>query len=392
MRFIIITLLVFVISQLTAQEGYQMKGNEKYTEIDFLGSYYQQDGENGAVTGGKGTEELTDISSLIVVNMPLDSTKAIQLSLGADYYTSASTDNIDNNPSSASSKDVRVYANLGFNIKSLSKGTTSGVRLGFSSEYDYVSFNAGLNFAKEFNEGNSELSFSTQAFIDQWSLYFPSELRGDVSVPTKSRKSYNGQITFAQVVNKRFQFALSAEAIYMNGLLSTPFHRVYFNDVARPDIERLPESRLKIPLSIRATYFPFEKMVLRSYYRFYTDDFGIDAHTLSLDVPLKISDAFTVTPFYRYHTQTGSDYFAPYATHSSSDQYYTSDFDLSELSSNKVGLGISYSPLYGLARGKIPFVKQLLMLNTLSLRASSYARDTGLSAYAVSIDLNFRIQ
>lgn len=388
---ILIIGLLIGTTPLLSQEGYQMKPNNSYAEIDFLSSYYEQDGDNAAVTGGVGTEALSDVSSIIVINIPLDSNKSISGSFGADYYTSASTDNIDSNPSSASSKDVRSYANIGYSIKNLKNGLTYGLRLGFSTEYDYTSFNGGINLAKEFNEGNSELSLSAQAFIDNWELYFPRELRRTVSVPTTARNSFNGQITYSSVINKRLQVSLSAEAIYMDGLLSTPFHRVYFADQNMPDIERLPSSRLKLPFSIRATYFPLEKVVLRSYYRFYTDDFGIQAHTASIETPIKINDTFTFIPFYRFHTQTGSDYFAPFATHLSTDAFYTSDYDLSALSSSKFGLGLGYSPLYGLARAKLPLTKKVLLVNGINLRGSYYKRSTELKGFSVALEINMRI-
>ena len=247
-----------------AQEGYQMKPNEKYTEIDFLSSYYTQDGDNAAVTGGVGTEELTDFATIIVVNVPLDSTQSINATLGLDIYSSASTDNIDNNRSSASIMDKRAYANFGYTKKLLSKGFTYGAKVGFSSEYDYTSINGGINLAQEFNNGNTEFSFSAQAFLDNWKTYSPVELRGDVTVPTTSRNSYNAQLTYSQVLSKRLQMSLSVEAIYMDGLLSTPFHRVYFNDEAATDIERLPSTRLKIPLAVRLNYKPTDTLIIRS--------------------------------------------------------------------------------------------------------------------------------
>jgi len=110
---IVIVLACLFSGPLLAQEeesGYEMKGNNEYVEIDLLSSYYKQDGDHAAVTGGIGTEELTDVSTLFVVNIPLSTTKSINLSTGVDYYTSASTDNIDNNMSSASSVDVRAYS------------------------------------------------------------------------------------------------------------------------------------------------------------------------------------------------------------------------------------------------------------------------------------------
>ena len=392
MKKIIYTLVAIGLAiNLQAQESYQMKGNNNYAEIDILSSYYSQDGNNGAVTGGIGTEQLTDLSSIVVINIPLDSTKSINGSFGADYYTSASTDNIDSNRSSASSKDVRTYGNLGYSQKWLNSGLTLGGRGGFSVEYDYTSINGGLNLAKEFNQGNSEISISTQAFFDDWGLYFPRELRGQVNVPTTKRKAYNASLSYAQVINKKMQIAITAEAIYMKGLLSTPFHRVYFSDAVLPDIERLPSSRLKIPVSVRATFYPTEKLVLRSYYRFYSDDFGIQGHTFSLEAPIKVSDVFTVSPFYRFHTQNESDYFAPFAIHNSGDDFYSSDYDLSALSSNKIGLGISYSPLYGVSRAKIPLSKKLFLFNSIGLRGSYYKRSTGLKAYSIAIEMNFRI-
>ena len=389
-----LSFLILGFSQLifSQSDEYKMKANSKEIEIGFLSGYYQQDGNNGAVTGGIGTEELTDISNIIVVKIPLDSINSLTVSGGADYYTSASTDNINDNVSSASSKDIRAYTNLIYQRKNLKKSQTLGARLGFSAEYDYTSFNAGLSYAKEFNDGNSELSLNGQVFIDNWDLIYPQELRGSVSLPSSGRQSYNLQLGYAQVINKRLQMLISLDAIYMKGLLSTPFHRVYFADQTTPDIERLPSSRLKLPLGIRLNYFPFDNFVVRSYYRFYWDDFGIKAHTMSLETPIKLSNSITVSPFYRYNTQTSADYFAPFEVHNSTDAFYSSDYDLSALSSHKFGLGFKYSPVYGISRAKVPLTKKIFMFKSVELRSAYYKRSTGLNAFIVSLGLSFGIK
>lgn len=41
----------------------------KIDEINLVSSYYKQDGDNSAVTGGVGSEELTDISNTIDVKL-----------------------------------------------------------------------------------------------------------------------------------------------------------------------------------------------------------------------------------------------------------------------------------------------------------------------------------
>ena len=371
-----------------AQSAYQMRGNDKAIDVNFLTSYYHQDGNNSAVQGGVGNEELIDAANILVVNIPLDSIRSISATVGADFYSSASTDMIDANLSSASIKDLRAYASLGYQQKNLRKGTTFGIRGGFSNEYDYISFNGGLSFAKEWNEGNTELNIQAQAFIDKWRPYFPSELRRSVSIPTEKRNSFNFSASFSQVLTRRLQVAFSGEVIYMDGLLSTPFHRVYFSDATLPDIERLPSTRLKIPLSVRLNYFANEYFVIRLYYRFYTDDFGIQGHTASLEVPIKLSQSFSVSPFVRYHTQQGSKYFAPFKEHLSTETYYTSDYDLSTLSSQKVGLAIGYHPVFGVASGRL--FKRDIAFKAIELRMGYYTRDTGLSSYIGS--LNFKFQ
>ncbi len=390
-----IYLLVFAswFSQnLIAQNSeYQMRGNGKEIAIDFLSSYYQQDGNNGAVTGGIGTEALQDFANVVIVNVPLDSINAVSVTGGADYYTSASTDNIDNNQSSASSMDLRAYGTLSYSRKNLRRGETYSAKVGGSSEYDYTSISFGLSYAKEFNEGNSELSLNAQVFRDNWELYFPVELRGRINVPTTQRNSYNFQATYSQVLNKRMQFSISGEAIYMEGLLSTPFHRVYFSDRQSPDIERLPGTRLKIPIGIRFNYFPMDALVLRSYYRFYRDDWGLQAHTFNLEAPIKVNPWLTISPSFRYNTQAAADYFAPFEKHTSSEIFYTSDYDLSGLTSQKIGLGFRIAPLYGLGRMKFP-MKKVFQFKTLDLRTAYYKRSTGLTAFIVSLGLNFEIK
>ena len=59
-------------------------------EVELLSSYYTQDGSNAAVTGGIGSEALTDVTPTIVVSMPLNADDVLTLDLGISAYTSAS--------------------------------------------------------------------------------------------------------------------------------------------------------------------------------------------------------------------------------------------------------------------------------------------------------------
>lgn len=367
-----------------------MKPMSKEVEANFLSSYYHQEGDNAAVTGGIGTEKLTDISNVFILNVPIDSVNAVNLYTGVDYYSSASTDAIDTQVSSASSSDVRAFGTLSYSRLNLVKNETYSFKVGFSTEFDYQSISAGISYSKEWNESNTQLTASGQAYFDRWALIYPIELRGSQSLSGAGRQSFNGGLIFSQILTKRLQMSLSSEIIYMSGLLSTPFHRVYFQDTEIANLEKLPNSRMKIPLSIRLHYFPFDGLVLRAYYRYYWDDFGVIGHTASLEAPIKLSQSFTFTPFFRYHTQEGSTYFAGYQEHISSDEYYTSDYDLSALNSQTYGLGIKYYPTFGIARSQpIGPKKAVLMFKYAEIRGANYQRSTGLNAFVTSLNLGF---
>ena len=393
-RFLLIIGSAIVSFGLAAQNG--LLPNKTETEIDFLSSYYTQDGSFSPVTGGIGTEALTDISNMVVVNVPLDSARSYGVLVGGDLYSSASTDNIDNNPSSASAQDLRVYANGSYTQKDLDKGRIYTGRVGASSEYDYLSINGGVSFTQVFNGSNSEITVGAQAFFDTWDIILPIELRtrNQTIFPDDQRRSYNGSVTFSQVLNRRAQFSLTADAVFMQGLLSTPFHRTFI-DVGgvvgtRVAPEILPDNRFKLPLSVRFNYFPGDRIVLRTYYRYYTDDWGITGHTASLEVPVKFGPVWTVYPYVRFHTQSASDFFAPFAAFTVADEFRTSDYDLAALNSWKYGAGLRYAPINGIFDGRV--LRRHLLLKYLQLRAAYYTRDPDLTAFITSINLGFSLR
>nr|WP_262903261.1 DUF3570 domain-containing protein [Hymenobacter psoromatis] len=373
------------------------------TEVDILGSYYQQNGNHSAVEGGIGTQQLTDVSPAILLNVPLDSVTRLTANLGVDFYASASTDRIDQVLSSPSANAQREHADFGLTRQLADKLTQVGVGAGVSVEYDYLSFNLAGSWTRTSRDGNRELSVAGQVFLDRVTLIRPAELRTGPNQRRGSgfdnRQSYNVSVVYSQVLTKRLQVAISAEPVVQHGLLSTPFQRVYFFDYA-PDglapgqlgtakTEVLPRQRVKYPVGLRLTYYATDLVQLRGYYRFYNDNFGVQAHTFELEAPVKVTPFFTLYPFYRYHTQTAADYFAPYLAHSVADQYYTSDYDLAAFSAQKVGLGFRYAPLYGLSRFKTPFGGRVAKFKSLDVRYGYYRQTTGLTANVISFDMAF---
>jgi hypothetical protein len=177
------------------------------------------------------------------------------------------------------------------------------------------------------------------------------------------------------------QASISVDAVAQNGYLGLPFHRVYFND-GTDHVENLPASRVKLPVGVRFNYFMGDHIVFRTYYRFYTDDWGIVSHTAELEVPVKINSFFSIAPFYRYYTQTASQYFAPYAVHTAKDLYYSSNYSLSALNSQFMGAGIHLAPPNGVFNN--PHV------SSMEIRFGHYTQSTDLYANILSFAFTFK--
>jgi hypothetical protein len=388
--------MLFAFAQ-NSQTNQNQSNAQQKTEVDFLFSYYQQDGNNSAVTGGVGTEKLTDVASNIIVNVPLQPLKNLVMDYGISYYSSASSDNI--NPMTISSaSSTNLVFHIGFTMikKDTVHNSSYGIKVGGTHQNNFGSINVGGFYSKQSKNNNRELKIQASFDYDKWALYYkisklyPVELKGKGDlVDTDKRYSYNLSFAYKQILTKRLQTQLSAEFIYQTGLLSTPFHRVYFVEESEAKLERLPDHRLRVPLTMRLNYFVFDRLIIRSLYRFYFDDFNINAHTFNLELPLKITNFFSVYPFYNYHLQTAAQYFKTYKEHLLSEQYYTSDYDLSNLYSTEWGGGIYYSPVAGIAKFRTKKTAGYIFIRKFELRYAYYKRSTGLHANIFSTHFSF---
>jgi hypothetical protein len=369
----------------------------KIDEINIISAYYHQDGNNSAVTGGIGTEKLTDFANTFDLQLSKygvgGNKHTFTFELGVDHYTSASSDKIDpNSVSSASRQDTRVYPSLNWTVSNDKTGNAFGLTGSYSREFDYQSFGGGINLTRVSKDKNTQFDFKGQVFLDTWKVILPVELRppgygsgsdrdGRGNVDHSPRNSFSTSFSISQVLTKRLQALFIIEPSYQHGLLATKYQRDYFTDGSER-VENLPASRYKLPIAVRFNYFLDDHFVIRTFYRYYIDNWGIRAHTAELEVPIKLTSFVSVSPYYRYNNQQGTRYFAPYGQHDPTAKYYTSDYDLSTLHSNFVGANIRLSPPSGVFGWQ--------HFNSLEIRAGHYMRSTGLNSNIVTLAMKFK--
>ncbi len=472
------------------------------TEIDLLSSFYTQDGNNAAVTGGIGTEQLNDIAGNINISIPLNDDDVLNIDATISAYSSASSSNLNpfynpNNKdddeygssrknkiiraisgastssttddenketplttssetsttirgtpwvasSGASKKDVWVSGVVGYGHSSDDRNSIYKVHISFANEFDYSSFGGGIGFTKLFNQKNTEMGINANVYIDNWKPVYPSEIKtfkahkGNLNtsffngvdiynqqgvainknslsawkpintnlVDTNARNSYSVSLNFSQILSKNSQIAIFADFLLQQGWLANPMQRVYFSDKPNfyigekkyisnytnsknkgvfqlaDDIERLPRTRTKIPIGVRYHYYINEKLTLRTYYRYYFDNWGITSQTFNVEFPIKLGEKYTMYPSFRFYNQTQSDYFAPYEQHLSTEVFYTSDYDLSKYSANQYGIGLRYTDIFTSFFG----------LKNINFNYHFYKRNTGLTAHIISFGVKFVLE
>ncbi|MDP4284366.1 MAG: DUF3570 domain-containing protein [Bacteroidota bacterium] len=401
MKKICLTLVGIYIMMLQAFAQYRDKDTTLYTsrplkvdEINLVSSYYSQNGDHSPITGGIGTEKVTDLSNGLDVTWigwdARNRKNTLTAGFGYDHHTSASSAYVSKTGASRTGGS-RVYPSLNWSVENAKKGTGFGLGLYFSKEFNYSSFGLDAEYSKK-TKNNGEFTGKLTGYFDRVKLIYPSEFVQQVTVtaasgggesrykiPTNPRTTGTLSLSFSQVINQRMQGIILVDGVAQNGYLGLPFHRVYFND-GTPNIENLPINRLKLPIGMRLNYFLGDKIILRSYYRYYIDSWGLQAHTASLEVPFKITPFFSVSPFYRYYTQTAVKYFAPYEMHTAADVYYTSNYSLSAFDSQFFGINFRIAPPKGILNG----------LSALELRYGHYSQTTKLVSDVISLNLKFK--
>jgi hypothetical protein len=389
-RYVIISLLAaFLSAKGQTPDSSYVKKKLTTKDVSVMMSFYTQDNDHSAVTGGIGTENLQVFALGVTYDWKKDSVRNFQWDIGVDIISSASTDKIDFVVSSASKDDARTHIGLGYG-KFLKNNFTGAVNGMLSVESDYTSANLGLQLGHVSDDKMREWSINIQTFFDdlRWGrlengkpqkLIYPQELRSVKWFKIHNRNSYNVEFGWYQTINKRTALGFSPGIVFQKGLLSTPFHRVYFTDKSLR-VEKFPEQRWKFPMNIQLNTFLGTRFILRSSYRYYYDDFGITAHTISAELPYKISPVWTLLPSLRYYTQSASSYFKPYKEHDASEEFYTSDYDLSEFDSWRAGFGFRYAP-YSIS-GRTTF-------RELEFRYSWYKRSDGLLAHMMTLFIQY---
>ena len=228
-----------------------------------------------------------------------------------------------------------------------------------SNEYDYLHLGANVKLSRDFNNRNTTASIGLAYAADEIDPVggAPVPLSpmldvGDLSnrLGQQDKDVVDVVLGVSQVINSNLVMQLNYSYSQNDGYLNDPYKIVSLVDPVTGDpvprlqvpgvegpsheyrFESRPDERTKHSLFAQAKYYMDGKVVDASY-RYMTDDWDIDSHTVDLRYRWPMGDRSYLEPHFRYYTQSHADFYRtsldatqPVPVHASAD-YRLGEFD-----------------------------------------------------------------
>ncbi len=234
--------------------------------------------------------------------------------------------------------------------KELTRMVRNTLGAGISSEFDYLSLSLSDTVRKDFNNRQTTLAAGLGVSQDTISPSggTPRELQL-LSTPAiaeggdESKQSVELLLGVTQILSTNTLTQLNYTLSQSNGYLTDPYKILSVVDGSSGATldyryEKRPDSRTSHILSWRLNH-QFKEDVLYLGYRYFTDDWGIDAHTVDLKYRSELGNGIYLQPHLRLYQQTAADFYR----HSLVDgaalpEYASADLRLGEMQSTTLGL------------------------------------------------------
>lgn len=277
-----------------------------------------------------------------------------------------------------------------------------GISLEDDYESDFVNLGGRLDFNQKrtiLSGGMSYTSSDTNATMDHDAQpYIDTGAFNGQITPTAEggkiihgdRKDWGVHFDLSQVLNKNALIQAGVGYTNSNGYMENPYKVVevaFIDDSLKPppgaayvgQVQALLEQRPNVRNQFNTNlgyvqYIETLDAALHFNYRYYLDDWGINAHTFESDWAQPLGHGWSVTPRIRYYSQDAADFYTPYLI--SNQPYNAGQFNRSQLP-NDFSSDHRLSG-YGALSGGITISKQFAKGVNLDLGFEYYTHQGGL--------------
>ena len=264
-------------------------------------------GQNADVSGNYYVDTVSSASIDVVSTASPYSEERTQESVGVDYLHAKTTFNLGYSHSDESDYQANTAS---FGLSQNLFGDMTTVSMGYSRGWDTVGKNDQPAFSADIERQNYTLGLS-------------------------------------QVLTKDLIVDMNYELVTDQGFLNNPYRSVRYLDASSGkgysyEAERYPKTRTSNALAANARYYLPYRANLHGQYRFFTDTWGINAHTVQVGYTQPLREKWTVDASYRYYTQGNADFYSDLFPYQNAQNYLARDKELSSFNSHSFGMGLSY--------------------------------------------------
>jgi hypothetical protein len=177
------------------------------------------------------------------------------------------------------------------------------VNLSYSKENDYTARGASLSDAWTMLEGRG-------------TLHFGASISDDTVAPVTNnlklaKRTGSFSLGWTWILGERDIVDVSGSLTNLSGYLDDPYKMVPIGTATANTLlhEHRPGSRSRIALVGRYAHHTEHDSAIKASYRFYTDDWGIHAHTIEVDYDQRLGSDWIVSPGVRLYVQSRASFY-----------------------------------------------------------------------------------
>jgi len=299
--------------------------------------------------------------------LPANTAQTLTNPSGNSVYTAAA----GKQPLNSTFRDTRVAFNADWTVP---LNRTNRISLGgnFSKEYDFTSVGVSANYFHDSTDKNTTYNVGLAFNNEEWDpvggknteFAFMIDPRNTNGTPqpkggTDTKTNTDFIVGLTQVINRstimQFNLGLSTS----DGYLTDPYRIISIVDGTTGDplvgsatqpgevltgdefpfrYEKRPDTRTKNTFFWRTAHHLTEDVINFSY-RYFTDDWGINAHTADLKYRYELGGHQYLQPHVRYYSQNSADFYVHSLTAGEAlPEYASADYRLGDFVSTTLGL------------------------------------------------------
>lgn len=190
--------------------------------------------------------------------------------------------------------------------------------------------------------------------------------------------SLNIQAGINQVINDHSAMKVEAFTILDDGYLTNPHANIvrdYKTSNQRLVTENRPDTRTAYGVNLKYITMVGDSVSVKTNYRFYTDDWDIDSHTIDGDIYYALNKSVTLGAGLRYYTQSEAKFYNKEKDFFTNEEYASSDERLSDFDAITYKASINFKQ-----NDKVSY----------NVGGEFYSQSTGLDATMITLGMKYK--